>query len=69
MKYVFIVVIKVYRLCISPLLRPRCRYQPTCSAYALEAFSRHGVLGGARRSVWRILRCHPFAPAGYDPVD
>jgi len=60
--------IHVYRLGISPLIGPRCRYQPTCSAYALEALERHGPLRGGWLTVRRILRCHPFGGFGYDPV-
>lgn len=60
--------IHVYRLAISPMIGPRCRYQPTCSAYALEALERHGPLKGSWLTVRRILRCHPFGGFGYDPV-
>ena len=57
-----------YRLVISPLVGPSCRFEPTCSAYALEALDRHGFLSGLWLSVRRILRCHPYQPGGYDPV-
>lgn len=60
--------IHVYRLGISPLIGPRCRYQPTCSAYALEALERHGPVRGSWLAARRILRCHPFGGFGYDPV-
>lgn len=60
--------VHVYRLGISPLIGPRCRFQPTCSAYALEAFDTHGPLIGLWLTVRRIGRCHPFGGSGYDPV-
>lgn len=60
--------IRLYRLGISPLLGPCCRFHPSCSAYAEEAIERHGVLAGLLLGVRRVLRCHPFHPGGYDPV-
>ena len=60
--------IVAYRRWISPALPARCRFYPSCSAYALEAISTHGVLRGLRLAIWRLLRCHPFHPGGYDPV-
>ena len=57
-----------YRLAVSPLLPSACRYTPSCSAYALEALSRHGALRGGWLAVCRIARCHPWAGFGYDPV-
>ncbi len=60
--------IRGYQLAISPLLPASCRYYPTCSAYALEAFERYGVLKGGWLAIRRILRCHPFRSGGYDPV-
>lgn len=60
--------IRLYKYCISPLLPPACRYVPTCSEYAMEAIERHGILRGGMYALWRILRCHPFARGGYDPV-
>jgi len=58
----------VYRLIISPMLGPRCRFVPSCSTYTSEAIRRYGVLGGIWRGLGRILRCHPFHPGGFDPL-
>ena len=57
-----------YRNYISPMLRPCCRFTPTCSQYALEAIEKYGALKGAGMALWRILRCNPFSKGGYDPV-
>ncbi len=57
-----------YRRFISPVLGPRCRFYPTCSAYAVEAVSRYGAGKGSVLAVRRLLRCHPFHPGGHDPV-
>jgi len=60
--------IRAYRLLWSPWVGHNCRYQPTCSAYALEALERHGALKGSWLAARRIGRCHPFGASGYDPV-
>lgn len=60
--------IRVYQLFLSPFLPASCRYTPTCSAYAVEAIERHGVLRGSWLAAKRIARCHPFRPGGHDPV-
>lgn len=57
-----------YRLFISPWLGKNCRFEPTCSAYALEALERHGALKGGWLALRRITRCHPWGSSGYDPV-
>ena len=57
-----------YQRFISPLLAPRCRFAPSCSAYALAALAQYGVARGLWLAVRRIARCHPFNPGGYDPV-
>jgi len=60
--------VRAYRLLFSPWVGHNCRYQPTCSAYALEALERHGPLKGGWLALKRILRCNPFGGRGYDPV-
>lgn len=60
--------IQGYRMVLSPLLPPTCRFTPTCSQYALDAIARHGALKGSWLAIRRISRCHPFHPGGYDPV-
>ncbi|MCG5442126.1 membrane protein insertion efficiency factor YidD [Micromonospora sp. NIE79] len=65
---VLIAPIIAYRRWISPALPARCRFYPSCSAYAQEAVVRHGALRGAMLAARRLLRCHPFHPGGYDPV-
>ena len=60
--------IRFYRRFISPLLPPACRFTPTCSAYALEAIARHGLVKGGALACWRLLRCQPLCKGGYDPV-
>ena len=57
-----------YRKFISPLKPPCCRFTPTCSAYAIEAYRKRGFFVGTILTVWRILRCNPFSKGGYDPV-
>lgn len=69
MKYFAIALIRFYRKFLSPLKRsPSCRFTPTCSAYALEAFQKRGFIVGLALTVWRVLRCNPFCIGGYDPV-
>lgn len=68
MRRVLILPIRFYQLCISPYFPASCRYHPTCSAYAIEALSRHGALRGTRLAVWRIVRCNPWSLGGCDPV-
>jgi len=60
--------IRLYQYCISPLLGPHCRFQPTCSCYAHTAIERYGVIAGTWMAVRRLLRCHPWHPGGVDPV-
>lgn len=58
-----------YKYAISPWLPTACRYVPTCSEYAMEAVERYGALRGSWIALGRLLRCHPFAASGFDPVD
>ncbi len=67
-KSVLLGLLHFYRCLISPLLPRACRYQPTCSVYALEAVERFGPWLGGWLALKRLLRCHPFHPGGYDPV-
>lgn len=60
--------IRVYQRLVSPMLPPSCRFQPTCSNYALTAIERYGILRGGWMALKRIGRCHPWHPGGYDPV-
>lgn len=63
-----LVLIRIYQRCLSPLLPRSCRFEPSCSCYAAGAIKRYGVLRGGARAAWRLLKCHPFHPGGYDPV-
>lgn len=64
-----IAAVRLYQLTLSPLVGGHCRYRPTCSQYFIEAVRKRGVLRGVLKGTWRILRCHPWAKGGYDPVD
>lgn len=65
---VFTAPIRAYSKAISPALPRRCKYEPTCSSYAVEAVERFGVARGLVLAVWRLLRCNPFSHGGFDPV-
>ncbi len=60
--------IKLYQKFISPLFLPSCRFNPSCSEYAVQAFTKYGIFKGTIKSVWRIVRCNPFNNGGFDPV-
>ncbi|MBR5609947.1 MAG: membrane protein insertion efficiency factor YidD [Bacteroidales bacterium] len=64
----FVLLIRFYQIFISPLKPASCRFTPTCSAYAIEAFRKHGPFKGMYLTVKRLLRCHPWGGSGYDPV-
>ena len=68
MKKFLLAGIRFYRKHLSPHLPPSCRFQPTCSQYAITAIERFGPWKGLRLAIWRILRCNPFCRGGYDPV-
>jgi hypothetical protein len=68
MRRAALLAIALYQRLIRPLLPPSCRYLPSCSDFGAEAIARHGVLRGGARALGRLLRCHPFARGGFDPV-
>lgn len=61
--------LRLYRRVLSPALPRRCKYEPSCSAYAEQAIMRYGILRGLVLAGWRLLRCNPFSHGGFDPVD
>ena len=63
-----VALVRLYQRLLSPLLAPRCRYHPSCSAYAVQAIQGYGILRGSVLACWRILRCNPFSHGGHDPV-
>ncbi|HOT95908.1 MAG TPA: membrane protein insertion efficiency factor YidD [bacterium] len=67
-KHLLFSLLRFYRHVISPALPPSCRYQPTCSEYAYQAIEKYGVIKGCIKAFFRILRCNPLFPGGYDPV-
>ena len=67
-KFVTLQLLRAYKWAISPMLPAACRYVPTCSEYAMEAVERYGALRGGWMAFNRVLRCHPLARSGYDPV-
>jgi putative membrane protein insertion efficiency factor len=67
-RFVVLPLLRAYKWAISPLLPQACRFLPTCSEYAMEAVERHGAWRGGWMALTRVLRCHPFAHSGYDPV-
>jgi len=68
MKYVLILLIRLYKITISPFFPNTCRFHPTCSAYASEAIQKYGALKGGILAIKRIVKCHPFHKGGFDPV-
>lgn len=63
-----ILLVRAYKLFVSPALPPSCKYYPSCSAYADEALCRHGLVRGSLLMTWRLCRCNPLSHGGYDPV-
>ncbi|MBI0068763.1 MULTISPECIES: membrane protein insertion efficiency factor YidD [Snodgrassella] len=68
MRYLLLGLIRFYQYAISPLLPPRCRYNPTCSQYAVLALQKYGVMKGSWLAIKRICRCHPWGGCGHDPL-
>jgi len=68
MKKLFIAAVRFYQKQISPYKKPCCRFEPTCSQYAIQAFGEWGAFCGFFMTLWRILRCNPLCKGGYDPV-
>ena len=68
MRALLVFAIRLYQRLLSPLLGPRCRFYPSCSAYAVEALERHGALRGSWLAARRVCRCHPLNEGGFDPV-
>lgn len=68
LRRLFVLPIRLYQRLISPLTPPSCRFEPSCSEYGAQAILAHGVVKGTLLAAWRILRCHPFTPGGFDPV-
>ncbi len=66
--FIFILPIKIYQLVLSPLIGPSCRFNPTCSHYAIQAITKYGALKGLYLALKRIIRCHPWGESGNDPV-
>jgi uncharacterized protein len=64
---IMIGIVRFYQFAISPMLGPNCRFHPTCSQYFIEAVKKYGVIRGALKGIWRIVRCNPWNPGGYDP--
>ena len=65
---IFIFIIKVYKIVVSPFLGNNCRYQPTCSSYAIQCFEKHNVFYAMYLGFKRLLKCNPLGGSGYDPV-
>jgi putative membrane protein insertion efficiency factor len=61
--------IRLYQRAISPAIPRRCKYEPSCSRYAVQAIERYGILLGLALAAWRLLRCNPWSHGGYDPVE
>ncbi len=69
LKRIIVLLIRFYQICISPLFPPTCRFEPTCSAYFIQAVEKYGVFKGSYLGIKRILKCHPWHEGGYDPLE
>jgi putative membrane protein insertion efficiency factor len=65
--WTLILLVRLYQIFLSPIVGRQCRFQPTCSNYFIGAVRKYGAIRGSLRGIWRICRCHPFHPGGYDP--
>jgi uncharacterized protein len=68
MRALALLLLRIYKRAISPLLPPMCRFEPTCSVFMMQAIEKHGLARGAWLGIRRLSRCHPFNPGGWDPV-
>jgi putative membrane protein insertion efficiency factor len=66
--HILIGAVRVYQYTVRPVIGAHCRFEPSCSHYAIEALRRHGALRGSLLAAWRVLRCNPLSAGGYDPV-
>ncbi len=69
MRKLLIVLIRAYQKLLSPFISPCCRFVPTCSEYMIESLEKNGLFLGLLKGMWRVVRCNPFFPGGYDPVE
>ena len=63
-----VALVQTYQLLLSPFVGGACRFEPSCSTYAIQAIEQHGLISGGRLAVRRVMKCHPFGPHGLDPV-
>lgn len=68
MRWLLLFLLRLYKVVLSPILPPMCRFEPTCSVYAMRAVGKYGAVRGGWLSLKRLFRCHPFHPGGWDPV-
>lgn len=68
MRYLAIFIVRLYQAAISPWFPPACRFEPTCSEYSVQAFTKHGFFKGFKLTINRLRKCHPWGSSGYDPV-
>lgn len=68
MRALLVLLVRIYQWTLRPFIGAHCRYEPSCSHYAIEALQRHGAWRGAGLAAWRVLRCNPWTPGGFDPV-